>query len=79
MKGIYLRVVRMFKLLFSKNYVLITEKSGDLFDIYHDQHCVSCLTDRLEEAYNVMLEIESDEFDQADAVDLANRIINNKN
>jgi hypothetical protein len=69
----------MFKLLFSKNYVLITEKRGDLFDIYHDQHCLSCLIDRLEESYNVMIEIEEEELDQENAVDLANRIINNKN
>jgi len=33
----------------------------------------------MEEAESVLIEIENDELDQEDAVDLANRIINNKN
>jgi hypothetical protein len=69
----------MFSLLFCKNYVLIVEKSDNRFDILHDLHCISCATDLLEEAFGVMMEVEADEVDQADAVDLANRIINNKN
>lgn len=79
MKGLYLRFKRMFLLLFSKEYILIVNKDDSRFEICHNLHCVSCATDRLEEAYAIMCEVEEDEVDQEDAVDLANRIINNKN
>ena len=79
MKGLYLRFKRMFLLLFSKEYILIANRDDTRFEIVHNLHCVSCATDRLEEAYGVMCQVEEDDLDQADAVGLANRIINNKN
>ena len=79
MKGLYLRFKRMFLLLFSKEYILIANVDDNKFEIVHNLHCVTCATDRLEEAYGVMCEVEKDDLDQEDAVNLANRIINNKN
>ena len=79
MKNLYLRFKNMFGLLFSKNYILITNKDDNNFAINHNEHCLTCCIDRMEEAVGVLIELESEEFDQADAVDLANRIINNKN
>jgi len=79
MKALYLRFKNMFLLLFSKEYILIANKDDNRFEICHNTHCLSCCLDRMEEAISVLIELESEEFDQADAVDLANRIINNKN
>lgn len=79
MKGLYLRFKRMFLLLFSKEYILIVNKDDERFEIVHNKHCTSCLLDMMEEAESVLIDIENDELDQEDAVDLANRIINNKN
>lgn len=79
MKGLYLRFKRMFLLLFSKEYILIVNKDDERFEICHNKCCTSCLLDMMEEAESVLIDIENDELDQEDAVNLANRIINNKN
>jgi cytochrome c len=79
MKNLYLKFKRMFVLLFSKEYVLIVNKGNDKFEIAHNCHCISCCTDFVDEALGILIEVEEDELDQEDAVDLANRIINNKN
>ena len=79
MKGLYLKIRNAFVLLFSKQYVLVAIKKRDRLDICHNLHCTTCCTDFLEQSYGLMCEIEEYEVDQSDAVDLANRIINNKN
>jgi len=79
MKNLYQRSKNVFTLLFCKEYILIVNKNDINFDIKHNLHCIICATDLLEEALDVMIELETEELDQADAVDLANRIINNKN
>jgi hypothetical protein len=79
MKSLYLKFKSVFTLLFCKEYILIVNKDDNHFDIKYNLHCITCATDLLEEALGVMMELEAEELDQADAVDLANRIINNKN
>jgi hypothetical protein len=66
----------MFGLLFSKNYILITNKDDDHFAINHNEHCLTCCIDRMEEAIGVLCELEDDEILQENAVDVVNKIIN---
>lgn len=76
MKRFYRRLKDTFTLLFSKNYTLVVSKNDSL--LLYMSCCLNCTANDLESALRLVDDL-SDNFDQADAVDLANRIINNKN
>lgn len=76
MKKIYRRIKDSFTLLFSKNYTLVVSKNDSLLVCM--SCCLNCTYNDLEGALDVIEELH-DDFEQSDAVDLANRIINNKN
>ena len=78
-KAIFKKIGHCYRLLSADYYTLVLTNQNDenvqiLFNC-----CVSCAADRLDYGLTILEEIESDELDQEDAVDLANRIINNKN
>ena len=77
LKRFYWRVRHCFMLLGSNYYtVVLDDGHGDVLIL--GNCCTTCNADRLDFALSVLEDME-DEDDQADAVDLANKIIANKN
>ena len=77
-KAFFKKLRHCYQLLSSDYYtcVLTNDKDEDIRVLFNC--CVTCSADRLDYALTILEEIE-DEGDQADAVDLANQIIANKN
>jgi hypothetical protein len=78
-KAFFKKLGHCYKLMKADFYtIVLTDRQDEDIQILFNC-CVSCAADRLDYGLTVLEEIESDELDQEDAVDLANRIINNKN
>ena len=72
-----LRIKHSLMVFTSRYYTIVTDDGHGDFGIVHNC-CINCSIEKLDYALSILEEIE-DEGDQADAVDLANQIIANKN